>query len=151
MTEFEGKKGKYFFGSVQVGDRGQMVIPLKARKIFGINAKDDAHVFGDVKKGLGIATNLSVREEELKAHDQYYGTARVGERGQIVIPQKARELLDINPGDLLLIFGDIKKGLGITKASKLKNFAMKLFQAFGGIEGIEAMDDEEGGDVDEEE
>ena len=36
MIEFPGKKGNYFFGSVKVGERGQIVIPLKARDIFEI-------------------------------------------------------------------------------------------------------------------
>ena len=30
-------KGKYMFGMVKVGDKGQIVIPAKARKIFNIN------------------------------------------------------------------------------------------------------------------
>ena len=136
ITEFEGKKGKYFFGSVKVGERGQIVIPLKAREIFGINAKDDAYIFGDLEKGLGLTTHLDVDKEELEKHEQYYGISKVGERGQIVIPQEARELFKIVPGDLILVFGDIKKGLGFVKASKLKNFALKLFQAFGGFENL---------------
>ena len=33
-------KGKYMFGMVKVGDKGQIVIPVKARKIFGIKPDD---------------------------------------------------------------------------------------------------------------
>ena len=132
ITEFPGKKGKYFFGSVKVGERGQIVIPLKARKIFDINAKDDVFIFGDVNKGLGLTKNLEVDVEKLKKKERYFGTAKVGERGQIVIPQEARGSFKIKSGDLILVFGDIKKGLGFMKATKLKNFAIKLFQAFGG-------------------
>ncbi len=150
ITEFEGKKGRYFFGSVKVGERGQIVIPLRAREIFGIKTKEDVHIFGDINKGLGITNNLEVDEEVLKQHEQYYGTSKVGERGQIVIPQEARELFNIGSGDLLLVFGHIKKGLGLIKASKLKNFAIKLFQAFGGFEGLED-ENENGGDLDDEE
>ena len=132
ITEFPGKKGKYFFGSVKVGERGQIVIPLKARKIFDINAKDDVFIFGDVNKGLGLTKNLEVDVEKLKKKERSFGTAKVGERGQIVIPQEARGSFKIKSGDLILVFGDIKKGLGFMKATKLKNFAIKLFQAFGG-------------------
>jgi AbrB family looped-hinge helix DNA binding protein len=137
ITEFVGKKGRYFFGSVKVGERGQIVLPLKARKIFEINAKDDAYIFGNIDKGLGLTTKLDVSEEKLKESEQYFGTAKVGERGQVVIPQKARELFNISPGDLILVFGHIRKGLGFVKASKLKDFAVKLFQAFGGFEGLQ--------------
>ena len=153
MTEFAGKKGKYFFGSVKVGERGQIVIPLRAREIFSINAGDNAHIFGDINKGLGVTTKLEADEDLLKESDQYFGAAKVGERGQIVIPQDARELFKLKPGDLILVFGDIKKGLGLVKASRLKNFAMKLFQAFGMFEGTqndigESLEDN-GGDSDE--
>lgn len=61
----------------------------------------------------------------------FFGSVKVGERGQIVIPKDAREMFDINPGDQLLILGDEKKGIAIAKASLLKNFAIKLFEVFG--------------------
>ena len=35
-----------------------------------------------------------------------FGTVKVGERGQIVLPKKARDLFHINPGDLLVVLGD---------------------------------------------
>ena len=35
-----------------------------------------------------------------------FGTVKVGERGQIVLPKKAREIFDIQPGDLLVVLGD---------------------------------------------
>jgi len=55
---------------------------------------------------------------------------KVGERGQIVIPAEARKAFQISPGDKLLVFGDIKKGIGLIKATKLRNLAVKLFEAF---------------------
>jgi len=149
ITEFPGKKGKYFFGSVKVGERGQIVIPLKARKIFNIKAKDDVYIFGDVNKGLGLTKNLELDVKKLKKNDRNFGTAKVGERGQIVIPQEARESFKIKSGDLILVFGDIKKGLGFMKATKLKNFAIKLFQAFGG--GFEDIQEINRGEKTEEE
>ena len=48
--------GKNFYGSVTVGERGQIVIPVNARKDFGIKPGDKLLVFGDMEKGLGIAT-----------------------------------------------------------------------------------------------
>ena len=149
ITEFPGKKGKFFFGSVKVGERGQIVIPLKAREIFGIESKDDVHIFGELNKGLGLAKSLDIDVKKLEKHEHYFGTAKVGERGQIVIPQEARETFKINSGDLILVFGDIKKGIAFMKATKLKNFAIKLFQAFVG--GFEDIQENNGVDLNEEE
>ncbi len=39
-----------------------------------------------------------------------YGTATVGERGQVVIPAEARKELDISPSDKLLVFGNPSRG-----------------------------------------
>lgn len=47
-------KGKYIFGICKVGEKGQIVIPKEARKIFDINAGDSIIVFGDVKKGIAL-------------------------------------------------------------------------------------------------
>ncbi len=35
-----------------------------------------------------------------------FGTVTVGERGQVVLPKKARDLFHIKPGDLLVVLGD---------------------------------------------
>ena len=35
-----------------------------------------------------------------------FGTVRVGERGQIVLPKQARDVFKIKPGDQLVILGD---------------------------------------------
>jgi AbrB family looped-hinge helix DNA binding protein len=48
-------KGKHFFSSVKVGDRGQIVIPIDARKMFDINPGDQLLIFGVENKGLAIA------------------------------------------------------------------------------------------------
>ena len=46
---------------------------------------------------------------------KFAGTVRVGERGQIVIPKGVRDLLDIHPGDTLLVLADVKQGIAIIK------------------------------------
>ena len=38
-----------------------------------------------------------------------FGTVKIGEKGQIVIPKAARELFDLKPGDSLVVLGDEKK------------------------------------------
>lgn len=35
-----------------------------------------------------------------------FGVVTIGERGQISLPKKARELLDLQPGDTLVVLGD---------------------------------------------
>ena len=47
-------KGKHIFGVVTVGDKGQIVIPAKARKIFDISPGDQLVVLGDERQGLAI-------------------------------------------------------------------------------------------------
>ena len=47
-------KGKYFFGMVTVGEKGQIVIPAKARKVFDISAGDNLVILGDEGQGLAI-------------------------------------------------------------------------------------------------
>ncbi|MBC8387819.1 MAG: AbrB/MazE/SpoVT family DNA-binding domain-containing protein [Actinobacteria bacterium] len=49
-------EGKKFYGSVTVSERGQVVIPADARKDFDIKTGDKLLVFGDLERGLGIAT-----------------------------------------------------------------------------------------------
>ena len=51
--------------------------------------------------------------------EKYAGIARVGEKGQIVIPKGVRELFDIRPGDTLLVLADKKQGIVITKDDML--------------------------------
>ena len=47
-------KGKHIFGMVKVGDKGQIVIPAKARKIFDINPGDNLIVLGDEGQGIAL-------------------------------------------------------------------------------------------------
>ena len=56
-----------------------------------------------------------------------FGTAKVGDRGQIVIPKEARELFNIQPGDTLLILGEENKGLIISRPELLRDLADQIF------------------------
>lgn len=54
------------------------------------------------------------------------GTAKVGDRGQIVIPKEAREMFGIRPGDTLLILGESEVGLIISRPDMLNDLADQI-------------------------
>ena len=56
-------RGKHAFGLVTVGERGQIVIPAKARKIFDIKAGDQLLVLGDEYQGLAL-----LKEQDIFKH-----------------------------------------------------------------------------------
>lgn len=60
-----------------------------------------------------------------------FGTAKVGERGQIVIPKEARKIFGIEPGDTLLILGDEKNGILVSKPDVIENIAEELLGKLG--------------------
>ena len=53
-------KGKHVFGLVKVGEKGQVVIPAKARTIFRIKPGDNLIVIGDESQGIAL-----IKEENL--------------------------------------------------------------------------------------
>lgn len=58
-----------------------------------------------------------------------FGTVRVGERGQIVLPKQARDLFKIKAGDLLVVLGDESlehPGLALMK----EEFFLEITQIF---------------------
>jgi AbrB family looped-hinge helix DNA binding protein len=59
-----------------------------------------------------------------------FGTVKVGERGQIVIPKDARELFDIKPGDTLMVLGDENHGIAVVKADKFRQIAVQMLKMF---------------------
>ena len=65
-----------------------------------------------------------------------YGTVKVGDRGQVVIPADARKELGIKPGDLLLVMsGRNRRGISMVKADAMKELADKIMQ------GLEASEE----------
>lgn len=61
-----------------------------------------------------------------------FGTVRVGEKGQIVIPRDARRVFNIQPGDTLLVLGDAENGLIVTRPEVIDEVATKIL---GNING----------------
>ena len=64
-----------------------------------------------------------------QSSQRVFGTAKVGDRGQIVIPKEARELFNIRPGDTLLILGEEKTGLIVSRPEFLRDLADQIFES----------------------
>lgn len=61
--------------------------------------------------------------------EKFFGSSVIGERGQIVIPAKAREEFDIKAGDEFIFFGHGKM-LHLIKANELNQFLDKMTAKF---------------------
>lgn len=55
-----------------------------------------------------------------------FGMVKVGAKGQIVIPNEARKLFNIKPGDQLMLVGDEASGLAIITNDQLSRMFTKL-------------------------
>lgn len=60
---------------------------------------------------------------------KYIWTAKVSNKGQIVIPKEARDVFGISEGDTLILFGDTEKGIAIAKYNDYLKFAEAIFRA----------------------
>ena len=58
-----------------------------------------------------------------------FGIAKVGDKGQIVIPRDARKVYDIKPGDALIMLGD-QRGIALLKT---EIFQSAIDQAMEGL------------------
>ncbi len=59
--------------------------------------------------------------------DKFIGIARVGEKGQIVIPKEAREMFDIKSGDSIIVLCDKERGIALLKADAIEDLTDKVF------------------------
>ena len=60
--------------------------------------------------------------------DKFVGIAKVGEKGQIVIPKEARDMFGIKPGDSVVILCDIQKGMALVKSEVLEDSMDKIIK-----------------------
>jgi len=66
---------------------------------------------------------------ERKRDSRLYGTVKVGDRGQVVIPVEARKELDIKPGDLLFVMaGRNRRGIAMVKADAMREVADRIMK-----------------------
>lgn len=56
----------------------------------------------------------------------FFGTATIGEKGQIVVPVEARDAMKLKKGDKLLVFGVGDDTVTFTKLARLEKFASHL-------------------------
>ncbi|WDF02197.1 helix-turn-helix domain-containing protein [Shouchella hunanensis] len=93
----------------------------------------------DLNHAIALARLFNVRLDDLAGEATEYGIGpkgkhifgltTIGERGQIVIPKKARDLFQLQAGDKLLILGDEEQGLALVKNEHFLTFADDIFAA----------------------
>jgi AbrB family looped-hinge helix DNA binding protein len=73
----------------------------------------------------------------MQKHDRkFYGLATIGEKGQIVIPVKAREAMNLDKGDQLIAFGMGDEAVIFAKSSMLDKIALRLTDHLHEIQDI---------------
>lgn len=65
-----------------------------------------------------------MRREEGRAIEtgKFAATVKVGAKGQVVIPQAARVMFGIEPGDTLLLLADAERGIAIVRSDVFGDF-----------------------------
>ena len=58
--------------------------------------------------------------------DKLAASAKVGEKGQIVIPKEMREMFSIKPGDTIILLADEKRGIAIPPKNMLHAFIERM-------------------------
>ena len=58
---------------------------------------------------------------------KYAWMVKIGEKGQFVIPKEAREMFDFQPGDEILVLGDIQRGIAILPKAKQQDTIKQVF------------------------
>ncbi|MBR5356116.1 MAG: helix-turn-helix transcriptional regulator [Lachnospiraceae bacterium] len=103
--------------SVAKWESGETVPDLDKCKlladIFGVSLDDLANYESDENFGLGVPPKGK----------HLFGLVTVGDKGQIVIPAKARKIFEISAGDRLLVLGDEGQGIAIVKADSFLHLA----------------------------
>lgn len=96
----------------------------------------------DLENAYALAKLLGVSVDDLIAHNEtatgypipprgkhLFGIVRMGERGQIVIPKKARDIFELHAGSELLVLGDEAQGIALQKVED----AESMLESYGRI------------------
>lgn len=121
---------------------GQNVLSLRTKK--GLTQEELAQEIGvarqtvakwesgeaipDLDNAIRMAEIFDISLDSLVHHDEetvgypipprglhLFGVVRMGERGQIVIPKKARDIFGLHPGSEMLLLGDESQGLALQR------------------------------------
>ena len=88
---------------------------------FGVSLDDLANFESKDNLGLGLPPKGK----------HLFGIVTVGDKGQIVIPAKARKIFDIKPGDQLVVLGDEGQGMAVVKAGHFLDLADRIRKNMG--------------------
>lgn len=55
---------------------------------------------------------------------------KIGEKGQFVIPKEARDLFDFQPGQEILVLGDVTRGIAIPPRDQQQACINRIFAEF---------------------
>lgn len=72
-----------------------------------------------------------MHEDEGKLPQPFMATARVGPKGQIVIPKEIRDMFGIAPGDFLLVLADSTRGIALHRQDVMEGLAKSIFEGKG--------------------
>ena len=53
---------------------------------------------------------------------------KIGEKGQFVIPKEARDVFGFQPGEEILVLGDVNRGIAILPREMQKEYIVRLFE-----------------------
>jgi len=53
---------------------------------------------------------------------------KIGEKGQFVIPKEARDVFGFQPGEEILVLGDVNRGIAILPREMQKEYIARLFE-----------------------
>ena len=65
-----------------------------------------------------------------------YGTATIGQRGQLVIPASARKRLKLLAGEKVLVFGKAEQMIAIVKINQLNRIVSQFTKALGDLQEV---------------
>ena len=84
----------------------------------------DLDMAGQLAEALEVSLDDLVNMPEGEVSDGFnmqkkhlFGLVTIGDKGQIVIPARARKVFHLQPGDQLMVLGDEDQGLALVNAS----------------------------------
>ena len=89
--------------------------------VFGVSIDDLLNYDSKSNDSMGLAVPPKGKH--------IFGIVKVGDKGQIVIPVRARRMLGLTPGSQLMVLGD-EKGIAMLKTEVFQNI---INQAMGGL------------------